>query len=266
MAKTVLKKQTSQRADNLVLVPGGPGLSPLSFEPLLKFLEGMNVYFYYPTGTYEDSDSENVSYTEQRDGLLKTISSLTKVTLCGHSFGGILAVDAFLKGGANIDGIISVASPFSEVAFQSVAKNFCKHESADQKEKAELFQNDPTDNNYKKWFASCASHYFAHDNAEQGEKMLLSESVSSKAFIEAREEASRKEELLEKLKQKSCKKLFLAGEKDNLLPPEVLRKDSKHGDFEFKMIEGAGHFVHFDCPQVSAEQINNFILKKGGKS
>lgn len=266
MAKVVLIKQTSQLADNLVLIPGGPGLSPLSFEPLLKFLEGMNVYFYYPTGTYEGSDGENFSYTEQLDDLLEAISSLTNITLCGHSFGGILAVDTFLKDSSNIDGLISIASPFSEAAFQSVGENFSKHETNDQKEKAELFKNEPSDINYRNWFASCAPHYFAKHNVEQGHKMLLSDKVSSKAFIEAREEASQKEKLLKKLQQKSCKKLFLAGEKDNLLPPEVLRKDSKHGDFEFKMIEDAGHFVHFDCPQASAEQINNFISKKGGKS
>ncbi|MCH2535075.1 MAG: alpha/beta hydrolase [Bdellovibrionales bacterium] len=266
MAKVVLKKQTSQLADNLVLVPGGPGLSPLSFEPLLASLEGMNVYFYYPTGTYEGSDGGNFSYTEQRDDLLEAISSLTNITLCGHSFGGILAVDVFLNDSSNIDSFICIASPFSQAAFESVNERFSEHETNEQKTKAESFQDDPTDNTYREWFASCAPHYFAYNNAKQGEKMLFSDKVSSKAFIEAREEASQKENLLEKLQQKPCKKLFLAGEKDNLLPPEVLRKDSKHGDFEFKMIEGAGHFVHFDCPQASAEQINNFISKKGGKS
>lgn len=260
MAKIVLKNEFRPLAQNLVLIPGGPGLGPVSFEPLASFIKNINVFFYYPTGTYGDQAEKLLSYEEQIEELSIEVEKLENVYLCGHSFGGIQAVDLALRISSKIEGIICIASPFSSEAFKEVEINGSKNKTLEQIKMDDVFMNDPSNENYKRWFASYAHLYFSSSNVVKGHNMLLDDSVSVQNYLGARADSALKEHLLMDIKKSSIRRLFVTGEHDRLLPVEVLREDSLLGDFMFKVVKNAGHFVHFDQAEDTSVLIEEFII------
>jgi pimeloyl-ACP methyl ester carboxylesterase len=260
MAKIELKNKFRPLAQNLVLIPGGPGLGPVSFEPLASFIKNINVFFYYPTGTYGDQAKKLLSYEEQIEELNIEVEKLENVYLCGHSFGGIQAVDLALRISPKIKGIICIASPFSSEAFKEVEVNGSKSKTLDQIKMDDVFMNDPSDENYKRWFASYSHLYFSLSNVENGRNMLLEDSVNTKNYLGARNEANLKEHLLKDIQKTSIKRIFISGNEDRLLPVEILRGDSLLGGFVFKVIEDAGHFVHFDQAENTSALIEEFVI------
>jgi len=264
MAKIEIKTTLKKSAPNLLLIPGGPGLSPVSFDAMKEYLSDINVYFYYPTGTYGDKVVSNLSYNHQLSELLTEVEKFEEVYLCGHSFGGIQVVDVALKSPKRIKGIICIATPFSSQSFIEVLNNYKNNKTDEQMTLDKQFDDNPSDEVYRKWFASYAPLYFAKNNIDCGRKMLLNDSVCVKSNLEAIEEAAQKEHLLAEIKNSSIKKIFIAGSEDQLLPAKILKIDSEMGNFPFQEIKQAGHFVHFDRPKETANIIKSFINNRGG--
>jgi pimeloyl-ACP methyl ester carboxylesterase len=260
MAKIELKNEFRPFAPNLILIPGGPGLGPVSFGPLATLIKNINVFFYYPTGTYGDHADKLISYEEQIEELKIEVENLDNVYLCGHSFGGIQAVDLALRISPRVKGIICIASPFSSEAFKEVERNGSKNKTLEQIKMDDVFVNDPSNENYKRWFASYAHLYFSSSNVVQGHNMLLDDSVNVKNYLGARAAAALKEQLLMEIKKSSIRRLFVTGEKDRLLPVEILREESSLGGFMFKVIKDAGHFVHFDQAENTSALIEEFVI------
>lgn len=263
MAKIELKNKRNPLAPNIVLIPGGPGLGSDSFEAFASCFKDINVYFFHPTGTIGEDSTELSSYDDQLLELSKEIKKLENVYLCGHSFGGIQAVDIALRLPAQIKGVICIASPFSENAFKDLGINFSKEKTSQQIMMNEIFKNNPTNENYQKWFATYAHIYFSKSKIEAGRKLLLESRVNVKNYLGATNEASRKAHLLNEIKTSQVKKLFIAGNEDHLLPPHILKSDSDSGSFIFKTIDNAGHFIHFEEPEKTAEIVEDFIFTEG---
>ncbi|HLE12958.1 MAG: hypothetical protein A2504_12990 [Bdellovibrionales bacterium RIFOXYD12_FULL_39_22] len=268
MALIKLVKKAELKSPNLVFIPGGPGLGPNSFDLLSEKIVGVNVFYFYPTGTIlEESGGRTpsvLSYDVQLADLVNEIKKIKAPILCGHSFGGIIATDLAVKSPELISGLICIASPFSKNSFDEVSKNFMAIQNEESETINNLFEKNPTNDLYKKWFAHYAELYFSHKNIKNGKKLLLNDSSCVKAYLDATEEASQKESLLAEIKSSSVRRIFIAGEEDRLLPPNVLEKDAASGDYKFISIEYAGHFAHFDQPDMVSEVIINFILT-GGK-
>lgn len=258
MAKIELKYRASPTASNILFVPGGPGLSPISFDPLIKHLSMFNLYCFYPTGTGGEPSIIRHSYDEQLSELVAAMKNFKgKTFICGHSFGGIISADLSLRN-TQIGGLICVATPFKAETFAEVWSNFRKHKpevTALDKE----FESGPTDDLYSRWFAAHANAYFSMKNINQGRRMLLEDSMCVANYLGARSESSKKEFLLRKLNETNIPKLFLAGVEDLLMPVDVLGKDADAGGFDLKVIRDAGHFVHFDNPSETAVAIQEFI-------
>ena len=68
--------------------------------------------------------------------------------------------------------------------------------------------------------------------------------------------------MLSLLKENKMKKLFIAGEKDIMLPTEILREDASRGGFDFKSVSNASHFVTFDQAEIVAGLIEFFCDKR----
>lgn len=252
--------KNSNQIKNLVLIPGGPGLGPISFDQLVENLKDINVYYYYPTGTLGDFSSEqNFSYQSQLSELKTEISKLGNTIVLGHSFGGILATELALNSPELIDGLICIAAPFSKDSFDMASLAFSKVQSSESEKINIHFKENPTDENYKNWFSFYADLYFTKSNIEAGKKMILADSASIKSFLAARAESSKKEHLLTNINASKTRRLYLAGLEDKLLPTSVLEKDAKGGGFKYLTVKNAGHFVHFDQPKEVAELISTFI-------
>ena len=74
----------SNQLINLVLIPGGPGLGPISFDLLVENLKDINVYYYYPTGTLGEYSSEHdFCYQSQLSELKTEINKLGNTFVLG---------------------------------------------------------------------------------------------------------------------------------------------------------------------------------------
>lgn len=260
MAKLELKSTFSESSENLVLIPGGPGLSPVSFDALAKEIrDSFNVYLFYPTGTYGDTFDKPRSYDVQLDELVSELVGIETFYLIGHSFGGILAVDASLRCAELARGVVCISSPFLSETFKVMGENFNNRKTPEQIELDEILFGSPTNDNYKRWFASYAPLYFTRSKQEDGRQMLLEDSVCVQSYLDAVREASKKESLLEQLKTANLRKMLMGGTDDALLPPSTLATDAQAGGFKFEVIQDAGHFAHFESPKSCASIIKNFI-------
>lgn len=263
MAKLELITTFNSLYPKLVMIPGGPGLCPLSFRNLGPCLKNLNVYLYHPTGTDGEEAVGECSYEDQLENLSREVQKLGDVYLCGHSFGGIQAVDLAMRLPSLIKGLILLASPFSERSFSEVSSSFNKDKTLEQINMDEQFKSDSSNENYKKWFVSYAHMYFSTTKIVEGRKLLKESSVCVKNFLGASSEASLKGRLLNEIKSSEIKKLFIAGNEDKLLSPETLGNDADNGGFKFLTIENAGHFVHFEQPIKIAQLIEDFIFAEG---
>ena len=250
----------NQAKKNLVCVPGGPGLGPISFELMAEFITAGNIYFYYPSGTDGKPVNEQaLDYENQLKELESQINSVENVVLLGHSFGGILATDLTIRNPDKVSALVCMAAPFSKDVFKSASDAFSEVQNAESAKINEKFQNDPTDENYKKWFSHYAALYFKNGNDEAGKQMILSDSACAKSYLAARSESAQKEFLIDEIEKINTAKLFIMGSEDALLKKELLSQDAMKGKFRMKTIKDAGHFVHFDQPEEVANVIDAFI-------
>lgn len=80
-----------------------------------------------------------------------------------------------------------------------------------------------------------------------------------KSYSEAIAESATKEDRLLKLKSVDIPKLFITGDADLVMPPESAKEEAELGGFDFKIVNKAGHFAHYERPQQTIELINSFL-------
>lgn len=261
---TIKHIKQSKSKTNIVFIPGGPGLGPISFIPVTEFIDGVNIYLYYPSGTdNQASDGKDFSYTTQLKELKNEIKKIENPIIIGHSFGGIIATDLALQSPSLINSLICIAAPFSKKVFESASEVFNQLQSSESNFINDKFKNEPTDKNYKEWFSFYGELYFSETNVNSGKKMILDDSACAESYLAARSESATKESLLSEIKNVNLNRLFILGEQDKLLPSNILIKDAEAGNYKTVTIKEAGHFVHFDQPIKVAEVISQFIKEIG---
>lgn len=263
MATIKLIKQ-SNNTKNIVFVPGGPGLGPISFIPVTEFINGVNIYHYYPSGTDEqENGNQDFSYATQLKELKDEIKKIENPIIIGHSFGGVIATNLVIQSPSMVHSLICIAAPFSPKVFEAASDIYSKFQNQESNLLNERFKNDPTNENYKDWFSFYGDLYFTKANVDSGKKMIREDSVCAKSYLAARSESATKESLLVEIRKVQKNKLFILGSEDKLLPSAILIKDAEAGNFKTNTIENAGHFVHFDQPQKVADVISEFIKEMG---
>lgn len=263
---TIKRIKESNSTKNIVFVPGGPGLGPISFNQITEFLDTVNVYYYYPSGTDGQRNNDlDFSYATQLKELKEEIEKIENPIIVGHSFGGIISTDLVVQFPSLVQSLICIAAPFSKSVFDAASVGFNQIQNPESIIINEKFKNDPTDENYNEWFSFYGDLYFTNSNVNSGKKMILDDSACAKSYLAARSESATKESLLAKIKNVKLNKLFILGLEDKLLPFNILTKDAEAGDFKTVTVEDAGHFVHFDQPKKVAEVIEQFIKEIGEK-
>jgi pimeloyl-ACP methyl ester carboxylesterase len=243
---------------NLVFIPGGPGLSSISFEKLIPLKEKYSLFFLDPMGTTTELN-DNHGYEILLDEVKDAIKDLANVVLCAHSFGGIQAIDITANNYQNIKGLIVIGSPVSSSAFASLGERFEKGITDKHIEISKKLENQPTDEIYKEWFYIYRNFYFHPDHADQCIATITDDSVCVKSYSEAIAESATKEDRLHKLRSVDIPKLFITGEDDLVMPPESAKDEAALGGFNLKIINNAGHFSHYEQPQQIIETIDNFL-------
>lgn len=243
---------------NLVFIPGGPGLSSISFTPLEELKKEFGLYFFDPMGTTTPLKT-TPTYEALLSELKESISEIKNVILCGHSFGGIQAIDLASQELPNIKGAIAIGSPVSSHAFEIIGKNFNVELNEDQKRLADLLANDPTDAIYKEWMIAYKDFYFNPKTSDIGVEAIRQDSLCVRSYKEAINESTTKEEKLKSLKDIDILKLYISGAEEKILPPDSAKHEAGLGGFYLEVINNGGHFVHYECPQETMNIIRNYL-------
>ncbi|MDT8977368.1 alpha/beta hydrolase [Paenibacillus sp. chi10] len=119
------KETGNPNGEPIIVIHGGPGLSSYYFHDYLDFLKQKNKVIFYDqpgTGNSESkSDLQNYSFQHLTDDLDVIVNDYAKkkpVTLLGHSFGAIVALQYALDHPGNVDQLILVSTPFIQSTMQ----------------------------------------------------------------------------------------------------------------------------------------------------
>lgn len=249
---------------NLIFLAGGPGLSSISFKPLTSLNEKYTLHFIDPMGTTCDLE-DKPTYDNLLIEIEEYIKKIENVVLCGHSFGGIQAIDIASRNKSNIKGLISIGAPVSKNAFEILRSNFSNGLSEMHKEISEKLSSTPSDDIYKEWFYIYRNFYFNPEYSEKNINVITEDQVCVKSYSTAISESSQKEECLKTLGKLNFPKLLITGDLDQVLPPQSARHEAKIGRLDIKIIKNGGHFVHYECPTETISIIDEFLSNLGGK-
>lgn len=223
-------------------------------EELVK--EGHQVITYDMRGFGESSlPSGPYSHSDDLKELLKYLE-IDKAEICGHSFGGEVAIDFALKNPEMTEGLVLLApslgsfgvdteSPMprwvqlaKEGQLEDVKKEILEHESLDSlRDKPEELSL------ITKIVEEYSGYHF--QNRDPGESTW---GVGSR------------------LSEIHCPVKVIVGTEDSESSHEVAEEIRKKVlNSELQIVEGAGHFINLENPKVVNEAINEFLEGKEGK-
>jgi len=265
MIKTTRLNSTIENSPILVIIPGGPGLSSLTLRSLDCLNERFNlIYIDFPgcnnTDLNDNPYTKDQTFEELSNGVVKVVNELKEknklVFVLGHSFGGFFAADIALK--TSVDGIICIATPFSNKSLHNANDNYNKAITNSASEALLLAEAEwgtkKDDRALAKWLSEYGKMYFVRP---EGKKLIECDKASAKFFLNNRADVIHGERLLEKIGELKIKKIVIAGSEDGLLDVETLRIDAEKGKFEFFEVEKASHFVMVD----NIEKVREIIIK-----
>lgn len=251
-------KSNIENAPNLILIPGGPGLSSLTLRSMDILSRSFHLFYVDFPGTNDNPYSGKKSFDELSSELSKEIQVIEGPKfVIGHSYGGFFAADLSLK--IKLDGIVCVATPFSEKSLITASENYTAKKSQALSDAEDEWEKLQADKSLAKWLSEYGELYFIKP---EGRDLLLKDKVSARFFMANRSGAIQKESILPLLKQNGTKKLFVAGKRDGLLPEAILKEDAISGGFSFISVNNASHFVTFDQPESVAGLIEDFMRQK----
>lgn len=243
---------------NLVFLAGGPGLSSYSFKKLSPLREIAELHFYNPMGTVEPLNVVP-SYDNLLNEIIDYIDPLENVILCGHSFGGIQAIDLASQDRKNIKGLISIASPVSADSFKILNENFSKFQTELGDMVTRELASNPSNEVYKKWYLHFKDFYFYPKHSQTMIEAITNDSVCVKNYIQAISTASEKEDSIQRLQNISIPKLLIYGEFDNVLPEQSAKSEAALGDFLLRKVNTSGHFPHYENSDQTIHIIKSFL-------
>lgn len=260
MIKLTNVPSTNQTDENLILIPGGPGLSSQTLKHLEILKDSFNLYFVDFPGTNGNPYQGKKSFDDLSDMLIDSLKEITgKIFVLGHSYGGFFAADYAIQNDCN--GIICLGTPFSKKSLSGASANYESKKTTQMIEASLEWQKSPSDKTFKNWLASYGELYFSSQNIEAGRELILSDLVSAQFFIDNRTDSSQLESLLSALNLFKGKKLFMASENDGLLNREDLIEDARKGKFDFVVAENTNHFMMLDQPEIVAGLIKNYLRR-----
>lgn len=251
-------KSNIENAPNLILIPGGPGLSSLTLRSMDILSRSFHLFYVDFPGTNDNPYSANKNFDELSNELAEEIQAIKGPRfVLGHSYGGFFAADLSLK--IKLDGIICITTPFSEKSLLAASNNYSSKKTKNLTIAEEEWEKLQDDRSLAKWLSEYGELYFINP---EGKDLLLKDKVSASFFLANRSDAIQKESMLPLLKQNETKKLFVAGKRDGMLPEVILKEDAIAGGFNFISVNNASHFVTFDQPESVAGLIEDFMRQK----
>ncbi|HLE12705.1 MAG: hypothetical protein A2504_16920 [Bdellovibrionales bacterium RIFOXYD12_FULL_39_22] len=262
MIKLTNISSKSKNAPTLFLIAGGPGLSSITLRSMDVLARSFNLAYVDMPGTNGNPYTKDHSHQELSEALQLAVKQVAgKKFVLGHSYGGFLAADCLLAGVC--DGIVCVATPFSDESLNDASKNYETHMTDALVAAGNEWGKKKDDRALARWLSEYGKLYFCNPD---GKNLILNDKVSAKYFIANRGDIGPtgsvdKVALLRNLSAYKCVRLFIAGAEDKLLPEKLLKEDSNRGGFDFASVKDASHFVTFDQPEIVARLIEDKLLR-----
>lgn len=258
MIKLTKVSSNNKDAPSLILIPGGPGLSSLTLRSMDILSRSFNLYYIDFPGVNNNPYIKDNSFDDLSNELKSEIEKINNPKfVLGHSYGGYFAADLSLK--MKLDGIICVATPFSEKSLSAAGENYFSKRTKSLSLAEENWEKLQDDESFATWLSEYGELYFTK---ETGKYLLMNDKVSAKFFLSNRSDANEKESMLALLKENEASKLFIAGKQDEMLPEAILKEDAINGGFNFISVNNASHFVTFDQPESVVSLIENYMRQK----
>ena len=264
----IVKKIKSKKQSkwNIAFIPGGPGLSSISFGPLAQYVsEFSNCLLIDPAGT-GDAKNEvlgttdvNPSFQDLIDDLTKALEGVENLILCGHSFGGIQSAILATQEKLKIEKIIFLGAPFTPNTLKVAGEAYNLHKTPLLAKLEDKFFDAPSDESIRNWFAEYNQLYFYILNIEAGKKMLSKDVLSFRNHLGARSHIPDMAKVLNEIKEHNIPALAVSGADDLLIPPGLAFADALMANAQTCEVPMAGHFMHFEQPKKLAEIIRSFL-------
>lgn len=253
-----LTKIYSEKKDapSMILIAGGPGLSSLTLRSMDILRRTFNLIYVDLPGVNGNPYLGDKNFDELSHALASELNKIEgQKFVLGHSYGGFFAADLSLN--LNLNGIICIATPFSEKSLAAAAKNYSKYKSENLASAEKEWGKLQDDKSFAKWLSAYDKLYFLK---EEGQNLLFNDKVSAQFFLANSSDSIQMESKLTQLNQDKTKKLFIAGKQDLLLSELDLKEDAFRGGFNFVSVHNASHFVTFDQAESVASLIEDFFI------
>jgi len=257
--KTYLSSKTPSNI-NLVLIPGGPGLSSLTLRSFDILSKKYNLIYIDFPGTNGNPYQGKKTHKELMTLLGESLDNITgDVYTIGHSYGGMYASDLFRY--IELKGVICLGTPMSKRTLENATSNYLKCVNDALIEAESRWENEPNNSNFSNWLSKYNSLYFSENVLEIGRKLIRDDTVSAEFFLDNRRDIS-DQEVFEQISRWEGKKLLIGGERDGLISSSFLREDAALFNYDFFLIPYANHFLMLDDLSMLVKSIDNFITKE----
>lgn len=252
---TNVKAENNNVIPTLVLISGGPGLSSLTLRSMDILSRSFNLLYVDFPGLNDNPYRGDLTFDELSQALQSELQRINgPMYILGHSYGGFFAADLSLK--MNVDGIICVATPFSEKSILAASENYEANKTHDLQRAEQTWEELQDDKSFAVWVSEYGQLYFTKP---EGKFIILNDKVSAKFYLANGPDVLQMESMIPLLKQNKTRKLFIAGKQDKMLPELVLREDAERSGFDiFESVNNASHFVTFDQAEVVARLVEKF--------
>jgi len=253
----MLKATSMGQGTNIVIFPGGPGLSSNSIKAFDDLSTNFRIIYLDYCGT-NDSPNVRLTFGELVQEISNYVQKLEGDTiLLGHSYGGVLASQIAVF--TDCAGLVCLGTPFTARSLNVASNNYVTNSDDALKSSLNKWSLVKSKENFNDWLAEYKDLYFIKENIEFGKQLLRNDKSSFEFYNSNQNDILENSSVLANVLNWKKPKLFLAGEKDLLLTPEILEQDAEEGGFAFSVIPNAGHFLMWDNYSEVSQKINSFI-------
>lgn len=240
--------------------PGGPGLGSESFSDLGEKLQlpGNTWYIDYPNDGSNQISKEN-HFEDWHEGLVELVSSFKNVVIVAHSFSGMFVLSE-ARVEKHIKGLVLINTSPNASWMQEIPKQAKKYHLPDVSEVQSQYQNNPSNDLFKKLTLDCAAYFFSKSTLQEGKKLLERLPYSHASYDWAGKHFHPK---YQAAFIPNIPTLVIGGECDHITPISLFVEDKSwsRGNIDIKCLNRAGHFSWFDAFEDICELFNGYSQK-----
>jgi pimeloyl-ACP methyl ester carboxylesterase len=261
----IVRSSDPSSADRPVVVflPGGPCFSSYVLRSMDLLSRSLDLAYVDPPGTGGQPKVVDPTF----DGIVNAIESEVRgiqrpLVLCGHSFGGLYAVELAFRRRLNAQALVLLAVPLSKSTYQAAVEQYTMHMTPQLREAEAEYEQSPTEQTLRHWLSSYGTLYFKPEDQVRGQELLRADQISYETFRELLGVISRPDSSLDfiaKAKAVSLPKYLVAGAQDILITAASLLEDATASGSGFEIVPDSAHFMSFDQPGAVADLIERVV-------